>query len=440
EFTPAFDAAHRAALDTGKSIVFVCPPAGWAVRPLCAHLAPAEHRGLASLVLLSDPSDGAGLARELASVTGMRPVHFASGTARAARLLAQAHVRTLIATPEAALGLSARSVLRVSESARIIVGWPEAHLLNGQLDSVELILSEVPRAQRIVVTSDVSDAADFLERHAYRAPVVLAAAVPEDRLRGVRYAVVDSDRLSSALRAVLDTLNPRSALLWDPGAGAAERWLSLRDDPTIELVAGPGDREKGDVAVAADLPSGEVLRWLSELAREVIVLVRPTQLAYLTRLTEEARALRLPSGADQARERAFALRERIRVELERGEPLGELLALAPLFDEHDPSVVAAAALRALRREGSVRAPGAGEIPLWAVIRLDLGGRDRIRPADVVGCLVNAVGVPKDCIGRVEVRDTFTLASVRAEWAERALVGLDGSQLRGQRVAARIDRR
>jgi ATP-dependent RNA helicase DeaD len=72
--------------------------------------------------------------------------------------------------------------------------------------------------------------------------------------------------------------------------------------------------------------------------------------------------------------------------------------------------------------------------------VNAGRRDRIRPGDVVGALLNAVGIPKDSIGRVDVRESFSLVEVRADVAARVLTGLDGVTLRGRTVTARIDKR
>jgi len=58
----------------------------------------------------------------------------------------------------------------------------------------------------------------------------------------------------------------------------------------------------------------------------------------------------------------------------------------------------------------------------------------------VGALLNAVGLAKEDIGRIELREGFTLVDVRAEEAERAVRGLTGTTLRGRRIAARLDRR
>ena len=52
---------------------------------------------------------------------------------------------------------------------------------------------------------------------------------------------------------------------------------------------------------------------------------------------------------------------------------------------------------------------------------------------------NAYEVAKCDIGRVEVRETFSLVEVAAEQAARAARGLTGTTIRGRRVLARLDR-
>ena len=80
-----------------------------------------------------------------------------------------------------------------------------------------------------------------------------------------------------------------------------------------------------------------------------------------------------------------------------------------------------------------------ELPTWVRIRIESGKRHRIRTGDVVGALLNAVGVPKNRVGKVEVRDGYSLVEVRAESADVAVRGLNGLMLRGNKLAARLDR-
>ena len=70
---------------------------------------------------------------------------------------------------------------------------------------------------------------------------------------------------------------------------------------------------------------------------------------------------------------------------------------------------------------------------------------RIDPADMaIGPPVDKVdapvaGVAKDDIGRIDVRETFSLVEVAAGAADRAVRGLTGTTIRGRRVIARLDR-
>jgi ATP-dependent RNA helicase DeaD len=438
-FAPTFDAGHRAALAGGKNLIYVCPPAGWAVVPLLQRLAETPDPGLTTLLLAPEPSDAAELASLAATVEPLRPVHAVSGLARAGRLLKSGAVRTLVATPADALQLLTRSLLKLEGLPRVAVLWPEAQFALGAAQPIDTVLGECSRAQRLMITSDDGGVADFLERHARRAPVVGAARAPEQPTGGrVRYALVDSQRLSWAVRTALDTLNPASAWLWDPRPSADQRWAEYDLDPTVSLDPGsPG--EPVHWAIAAELPTADALAGLHDAARDVLVLARPSQLPYLERLTRSLDVLRLPSEADRARDRAGAVRTELRSRIEEGGLAGGLATLAPLFDEYDPALVAAAALRADQPTAPAR-KAADEIPTWAHVHVNAGRRDRIRPGDVVGALLNAVGVPKDSIGRVDVRESFSLVEVRAEVAARVLTGLDGVTLRGRTVTARIDKR
>jgi hypothetical protein len=44
------------------------------------------------------------------------------------------------------------------------------------------------------------------------------------------------------------------------------------------------------------------------------------------------------------------------------------------------------------------------------------------------------------VGRVEIREGFSLVEVRAEDGDRAVRGLTGATIRGRRIAARPDRK
>ena len=69
----------------------------------------------------------------------------------------------------------------------------------------------------------------------------------------------------------------------------------------------------------------------------------------------------------------------------------------------------------------------------------LGKKDRASAKDLVGALIREAGVPKDAIGRIDVRETFSMVEVAAGAADRAVRGLTGTTIRGRRVIARLDR-
>lgn len=430
-----FDAAHRAALESGKSLIYVCPPAPWAARPLFARLPAAEGEGLRLLVLAPETPGAVALGDSLGNLPSLAPVHPATGLARTDRLLRGGTVRTLVVTAPDALELLRRAVLKLEALPRMALAWPEAMLQLNHGPQLDTLLGEAPRAQRLVLTGSEPAIADFLERHAHRAPVLAAARLPPEPVGPVRYAVVEPSQVRRAVRAVLDILNPESAVVWAPPGrlDLGEVAGSLPGARAFE----PGSGDTGHtVAIALDLPSAELLAALRAAAAEVVVLVSAGQVDYLARIAAPLKPLRLTTAPDQARDRLFALRQQLRDRI-RGEQLsGALLALEPLFDEHDPALVAAALLAVPPRD----AAGAGEdVPTWVRLRLNLGRRDNVRVSDVVGALLNAVRLRKEDVGRVDVRDAFSLVDVRAPVAEHTVRELNGMTLRGRRLVAAVDR-
>ncbi len=431
-FEPVFDAAHRAALDSGKNLIYVCPPAAWAVRPLFERLAPHSGETLETLVLAPDVPDALALLTELSALDARRPVHVVTGLTRSATRLSTG-VRTLVATAPDAMELLARSSLRLHGVRQVVVCWPELHAGGTALDT---ILGETSTSSRLVVTTDPATSSAFLERHARRAPVLNASRIPDEPDGRMRYALVSAPRVVSAVRDLLDSHAPSTALIWDPTPLAA-RWGEFGDDPTITLATDPGATTV-ELAIAVELPTAEALAALQAAARDVVVLLRSRQLAYGRRLASVT-PVRLRSEADRAVDWRSALRARVRERLETGTLDSSLAALAPLLDDFDPALLAAAVLDVPATE-STPASSLGGAPLWVHVHLNLGRRDGLRPADVVGALLNAAGLDKEDIGRVDIRDAFSVVEVRAEAGEQARSGLDGIQLRNRTASVRFDRK
>jgi hypothetical protein len=431
------NAAVRAALAGEKSVVVIGPPAWWAVLPLLAQLQtpPPLHT-----IVLAPESATADEGTAALQATGLlQPIHAGTGFARTARLVEAGVVGTLVTTPPDLVQLVQRSMLDLPAVRRLILCWPERHLTLGLSPTLDTILAEARGAQRVLLTGDAAPLADFLERHARRAPHQVVAEPPRDPQLTIRYAVTAHGRVFETVRAALDVLNPATALLWEPLPARLSWWRDAIRDPWVRVDADPGS-DPVDLALAVDLPSAEVLAALAAVGKTVMVLPRAPQLPYLRSLVRQMRPLRLPSEADRAHERMAGVREDLRHRMQEGMLDAELLSLAPLFDEYDPALVAAAMAARSGDVGAATSSSEPAVPTWARIRISGGRRDRMRPGDVVGALINAVGLGKQQLGRVDIRETFSLIEVQAEVLQKALAGLDGLVVRGRKLAARIDQR
>jgi hypothetical protein len=305
------------------------------------------------------------------------------------------------------------------------------------------LLAEAAGARRIVLSWDPSLLTEFLERHAHRAPVFGDLPVDADGRRApvaaARYAIATPERRLAALRDLLDAINPASVFIWTPDERHATR---LRET----LGALPGSvvtdvpAASAELVVCARMPSRRTLARLVGVG-PVAVLAAPYQLPYLRLVAAPLEAVPLPTAADGARDRAAVLRDRIAARLRGGDVDAELLTLAALFEHFDPAEVAAALL-ALRREETTEPATTGAAPAAAPPRVrifvNVGRKHGAAAKDLVGAMTRELGIAKSNIGRVELRETFTLVEVPTQLAETVVQGLSRVAIRGRRVTARLD--
>jgi ATP-dependent RNA helicase DeaD len=69
----------------------------------------------------------------------------------------------------------------------------------------------------------------------------------------------------------------------------------------------------------------------------------------------------------------------------------------------------------------------------------VGKSDGATPNDLVAVLTKEVRVAREKIGRIELRDAYSLVELPAQEAERIATALNGVTIRRKRVVARIDR-
>jgi ATP-dependent RNA helicase DeaD len=71
--------------------------------------------------------------------------------------------------------------------------------------------------------------------------------------------------------------------------------------------------------------------------------------------------------------------------------------------------------------------------------LTVGTKDRASAKDLVGALIKEAGLQKGQIGKIDVRETFSLVEVAPAALDQAVRRMTGVSVRGRRVTARSDR-
>jgi ATP-dependent RNA helicase DeaD len=125
-----------------------------------------------------------------------------------------------------------------------------------------------------------------------------------------------------------------------------------------------------------------------------------------------------------------------------------LLALEPLFERFDPAEVAAAAVALLRKK-SPAAPAAAprstshpdrRPPIaWAKLFLSVGEREGLRPGDLLGAIVGETGIAPEKVGKIEIRESFSLVEVDHSVAQQIIQAINGTTIKGRAVRADFDR-
>jgi ATP-dependent RNA helicase DeaD len=217
------------------------------------------------------------------------------------------------------------------------------------------------------------------------------------------------------------------------------------------------------MVVCYDPPSRQQLAALAAVG-EVVLIVAPGDEAYIARIAPTRRPIQSNAPAASAANRDAVLRRQIGSVVDEGASAAGLYALAPLFEQHDPQLVAAALFTLWQRADAVRpaptavagigdrvhagtiAPAGGRDAAGsssgppAVVKLWIGAgkNDDATVADFVAVLVREVGVERGRIGRIELRDTFALVEVPAADAESIALRLSGITIRKRKLTARVD--
>ncbi len=410
-----------AALERGRAVLLVTPPAVEQAEAFWDLLS-----GGLTVIVCSD-SDSAEAWAD-AAPPALR-VHAATGLDRSTRLLKEGAVDVLAGTPEALQALATRSALKLDAVATLVLAWPEWLLAGNRLAALEQLVGELREARRIVLAWNPPALEDLLERYARRPHVVGDLPLGDDArplppVAAARFVVVPRARRRAAVPEVLDALNRPRMAQWTKGSSIPET---------------------ADAILCLDLPTRAELVQIAGRG-EPVLLVAPAQLPYARSIAAPLTALSLPAARDRAASAAEALRARAVARLEAGGLESELGLLEPLLQRYDAAEVAAALLAIGYRPsaaGGVQPPADSRSPAapseWVKVFVSLGKKDRVGAKDLVGALTREVGLARTDIGRIELREAFSLLEIAPPVADQAIAGLGRVSIRGRRPAARRDR-
>ncbi|MEO8633785.1 MAG: DbpA RNA binding domain-containing protein [Gemmatimonadales bacterium] len=448
----AADAAVRdqtPAAARGTNLALAWPPAACYATPALAGLVSALAQGSGTALLLAPEhalDEWAAVLLPLAQAASL-PSLVSATPARATRRLRAGQLRLLLTTPAAALALLERSVLKADQLGHIVLLWPEQF---EDAESLVPLMQDLPAdAQRIVVLAEPREAHPVVERYARKALLTgplspTGMSVPPTPV--LRAVPASWSGRATALTSLLDSEDPSSTVIWcaDQTGVARVRAALPVADPTLTVTT--GDATTAALIVAWDLPTPERLAQLRTMG-EVVLLASPTAARYLGRLASRSSMVVLRGATDTARSRAASRRAQVTAELTRGELDGELLALAPLFERYDPAQVAAALYRmngsaplapSATAPTAVPVPSAAAVSAVARLWIGIGKKDGVTPADIVGTLTKELGLDGGSVGKIEIREMFSLVEVPAGGAEELARRLTGRAIRRKKVIAKLD--
>jgi ATP-dependent RNA helicase DeaD len=459
--TPLQEAALPVLRRGGNAVLHASSGAGvtaaWAL-PLLWRLAEAGGTGLRALVLAPTAERAESIARAAAELAGdsgiaVRPAATGWRTQGA---------DVLVATPDGILAEVQGSAVKLDGVAALVLVDAAVLFEIYGAEMLGTLVGLVPRdAQRIVASAELTqDVTAWVDGHARRALTIPSRpADPRDApqrepIGQLGYLTLAEIEKPAMLARLLDGVEG-DTLVWVRTARRAEavqRELAQRGvtgGSTVTVAHFGADASAPERVISYDVPfSAEELRRCHESGGTVFV--SPAEIQHLRRIAAE-----VPFALKQRRARALdateldAFRSSVRAALAAEDLQAQLLILDPLFEAHPPAEVAAALSALLRRRApqkQVSSGEAGPAPAQATtsgltrLFISIGARDNVRPGDLVGAITGEAGIRGEQVGRVDIRDTFSVVEVAGAVAEKVIRALNGTTMRGRSLRVDFDRK
>jgi hypothetical protein len=326
--------------------------------------------GTQVLVITPDAETAVALAEAVLRMTGPAGIELLPVTTarRASRLMAGRPVLAIAGSARDVRDLVKGSHLKLESVKSVVLAWAD-EILSGEADEIEAleaVMSELPKeAARIVVTSRSEGRVNaFAERYLRRARRDAEAETGEESAPvSIQYLMVSGSSRTPALRRLLDDLDPPSAAIVvadDESERAVSGLLKMLGyhEGSASVKVSRGKVEPSTYAVIFyDSPATRAqLAQASEATPVTMIsLVEAREVSALRRMAGgEVKPFTLSAAGNAARDREVSIRRELSTVLDTGVASREVLALEPLLERYDGIEIAAAALRLLERERTLR--------------------------------------------------------------------------------------
>ena len=374
------------------------------------------------------------------------------------------------------------------EGARFVVVDGFSSLLPGDREVLETVFEILPKdAQRILLAQPfTAEAEAFGKAHLQKAvhlpPLATRAQGASPPNRGeVGYRVTGEEKEAETLHTVAGLLDggTRHVLLFfrsedqaadvsdflalhgflsgAPGDGSFPVWLAVDELRARKAVEELEEADSAVDAISYDVPSDpDSLDRRHRGFRPGVILARPRELPHLKDVAKQTGYRLVPAPEPLPISMASEL-DRLRDLVTRALKEDDLapfyLALEPLFQDHSPGEVAAACMALLRKKATAAKPavrsearGGGEPRQgppagkpWMRLFVGVGERDGVGPGDLLGAIAGEAGLEGSKVGKIEIRDTFSLVEVAPDDADRIIQALNGTTIRGRSTRVDYDR-
>lgn len=358
----------------------------------------------------------------------------------------------VVATPRRLQQAAGASAINLEGIESVVVDQADVIHSLGDTDVLTEIFAALPReGQRIFVGGAFSGLEKLVEAHARKAlhfpprPAVDETRSETPTIIGtVRYAVAPSGAKLELLARLVGNQQDAVRVLCRSARAVdtVTRELNMRGFDAEVTTYGEAVDNYAGRTYAYDVPANaEQLGYLQD---SDIIICTAAEIAHVRRIAEagnvDLAAWRDRSKGDEALD---AFRSEVRAAARQEDLSAQLLVLQQLFDEFSPAEVAAALsamLRARRPQRAETSAPAGKHKTWARLFLSIGERDGVTARDVVGAITGEASVAGSDVGKVEVRDTFSVIEVSSTAADRVIKALNGTTMKGRALRVDYDRK